>query len=206
MNSCTSNFQVFNTVVKPMVNSFLEGINTSLLMYGPTGAGKTYTMIGDEMKRKNLRELSDPYSFIKGSDTHSEDAGALFYALDCIFKELANQSGINVLKVSYIEIYNDCVYDLLQEKTRLVNPLSINETEPGKFAIKGIIEQPIKNLSEVLMVIKQGERNRHYAESVMNHSSSRSHAIFQVKLDRVNTDCVSRSEIVCVLKICIEFC
>eukprot|EP00826_Nyctotherus_ovalis_P063387 TRINITY_DN9292_c0_g4_i1.p2 TRINITY_DN9292_c0_g4~~TRINITY_DN9292_c0_g4_i1.p2 ORF type:complete len:157 (+),score=29.13 TRINITY_DN9292_c0_g4_i1:417-887(+) len=151
-------------------------------------------MLGDEVTRKKLREANID-SLVKFSDKspRGHEPGILLYALEDIFK---NTTSSATLKVSYIEIYNDSIYDLLQEKTGILNPLAVNESELGKFTLKGVIEQPVRNLSEVLNAIKRGERNRHYAESVMNLNSSRSHTVFQVKLRQAAADVTVTSEIV----------
>eukprot|EP00826_Nyctotherus_ovalis_P053001 TRINITY_DN6818_c0_g1_i2.p2 TRINITY_DN6818_c0_g1~~TRINITY_DN6818_c0_g1_i2.p2 ORF type:complete len:129 (+),score=3.63 TRINITY_DN6818_c0_g1_i2:93-479(+) len=95
-----------------------------------------------------------------------------------------------------MEIYNDSAYDLLQEKAPFSNALQINEVKPGEFAVKGVCEQAVKCTEDILQAIKKGESNRHYAESVMNHNSSRSHTIFRLKLARKSPSSTQRSEIV----------
>ena len=198
IDSVTSNFSIFDNLVKPIVSSFFEGINDTVITYGPTGSGKTYTMLGNEETRKKLREVSiDSLSKFPDKTPANHEPGILLYALKHIFKSLETESDKrSTLKVSYIEIYNDSIYDLLQEKTGMLNALTVNESELGKFTLKGVIEQQVESISQVLNVIKKGERNRHYAESVMNHNSSRSHTIFQVKLRRVAKDITVTSEIV----------
>jgi len=162
-------------------------------------------MLGDEKTRKNLRETgwnesdSSLFSSPLGLENR-EQPGILLYALDYIFKNLSFESTgsktIHLVQVSYIEIYNDSIYDLLQDKNMLNCQLTINEISHGKFVLKGAIEKSVKNINELLQVIKQGERTRHYAESVMNHNSSRSHTIFQVKLRKMSSDTTFKSEIV----------
>ena len=132
MDGQASNFTLFNTLVKPIAESFLQGINDTVIMYGPTGSGKTFTMLGDEKTRRDLREMADLDHYVDRGERGSEP-GILLYALDYIFKSLINDGGINAVKVSYIEIYNDNIYDLLQDKSMLSNTLSINEVESGKF-------------------------------------------------------------------------
>ena len=197
MDGSVSNLMVFNNHIKGVVESFLEGVNDTVIMYGPTGSGKTYTMLGDERTRKHLRDVTD-IDLLGGLQRtpRRNEPGVLLYALDYIFKNLEIINNKTIIKVSYIEIYNDIIYDLLQEKSILFNPLTINETEAGKFILKGVIEQQVKDIAEVIQSIKRGESNRHYAENIMNHNSSRSHTIFQVKLKRITEEAVINSEIV----------
>ena len=191
MDSLTSNLTIFEDLVKPVVDSFLEGINDTIITYGPTGSGKTFTMIGDEVIRKNLCEITDPSSILdKGQP------GILLYGMDYIFKHLQTELATSLIKVSYIEIYNDGVYDLLQEKSTILTQRSISEIESGKFVLKGVIQQSVKNVNEVIQAIRKGERNRHYAENIMNHNSSRSHTIFQIKLKKISQTGGLQSEIV----------
>jgi hypothetical protein len=82
-------------------------------------------------------------------------------------------------KCSYIEIYNDNVHDLLQKsKEKLGEPLKIVEdAQKGEFVIHNLTEEAVTNLNEVLDILKQGELNRHFAATAMNHNSSRSHTM-----------------------------
>jgi hypothetical protein len=101
------------------------------------------------------------------------------------------------LNVSYIEIYNDNVYDVLQEKIEL----AVSEQESGKVVLKGVKEHIVKSVSEVIEMVRKGERNRRYAENVINRNSSRSHTIFQVKLTKVDGERSFKSEMVIIIKI-----
>ena len=196
MDDSASNSYVFENLIKGSVESFLKGINATVMMYGPTGSGKTYTMIGDERTRNSLRQINSSEIPFDPSTKHSEP-GILFLALNYIFKTLEKDlKTTSSLKVSYVEIYNDNTYDLLQGKTALSIPLQINEDDQGKFLIKGVIEQSAKSVEEIMQIIIQGEGNRHYAESVMNHNSSRSHTVFQLKLEKKEINNTTKSEIV----------
>jgi len=185
MDSKVSNQTIFTELVKPITEGFLEGINDTIIMYGPTGSGKTYTMLGDERIRKNLNEITEHELFLNNKP------GILLYALDYIFKHIQYNMFLNV---SYIEVYNDNAYDLLQEKIEL----TVSEQESGKFVLKGVKEHIVKSVNEVIEVIRKGEKNRHYAENVMNRNSSRSHTIFQVKLTKVNGEKSFKSEMVII--------
>ena len=55
----------------------------------------------------------------------------------------------------------------------------MNEDSKRDFYIKGVIEDSVSSISEILDKLKKGESNRHYAQTMMNHTSSRSHTIFQ---------------------------
>ena len=92
-----------------------------------------------------------------------------------------NQEKTFLVRASYFEIYNELIYDLLANKQTLEDPLQINEDTVKKdFIIKDLIEEPISTIEDALALLQKGEENRHYAETFLNHTSSRSHTIFKV--------------------------
>ena len=132
-------------------------------MYGPTGAGKTYTMLGNDQTREGLRQAeSGSEEGNKGRSGNENDGvllQALDYALECVGQSREDEVKENVfVKCSYLEIYNDNLYDLLQEKGRFDTPLTVNETGSKKFVVKGAIELSVTNTSELMRVIRRGER------------------------------------------------
>lgn len=86
------------------------------------------------------------------------------------------------VRVSYLEIYNELVYDLLDPNGVGERPLTINESRDKHFLVKGITEIPVLSIQEVLQLIQLGEQNRSYAETQLNHHSSRSHTLFRLSL------------------------
>jgi len=91
------------------------------------------------------------------------------------------------LRCSYIEIYNDQVYDLLKDTSRLGEVLSVNEGAQKEFYIKGVTEEPVSSISDILEKLRRGEAHRHYASTIMNHVSSRSHTIFRLMVQTVSS-------------------
>ena len=85
-----------------------------------------------------------------------------------------------LLRVSYIEIYNENIFDLLKPREKLSETLLINEDPIKGFYIKGLVEESVGSIDEVLDKLKKGEENRHYAQTMMNHTSSRSHTVFRI--------------------------
>jgi hypothetical protein len=86
------------------------------------------------------------------------------------------------IKLSYIEIYNEMIHDLLASDRQAITEqvLSIHEGKDKEFFVKGAREVEVTSIHEVLDLIKIGERNRHYAETFLNHCSSRSHTLFRL--------------------------
>jgi len=67
----------------------------------------------------------------------------------------------------------------------VAEPLFISEDTKKDFYIKNLSREQVSNLKEVLNVLKRGEESRHYAQTVMNHNSSRSHSIFRLHIKSV---------------------
>lgn len=113
--------------------------------------------------------------------------GVLLQAMKDLFRR-ANQDKLKTyfVKCSYVEIYNDQVFDLLERAENFSETLQVGEdTEKGEFYIRGVREEVINSWEEGILRLKKGEINRHYARTVMNHSSSRSHTIFRLSIQAV---------------------
>lgn len=143
-----------------MILKLIEGFNCTVLAYGQSGAGKTYSM--------GLTVNND-----------ASKAGMITRSLDRLFHSLhiKNSSGqIEFeISVSFIEIYNEKVYDLLSEKYQ-----ESIYTKGTKF--NGSTRVPITQSEEAKFVLDQGNKNRHVRSTILNSSSSRSHAMFSIHL------------------------
>ena len=133
-------------------------------MYGPTGAGKTYTMLGNEQRRERFRTFEQDdaeLSFLTSNEKATGNSGVLLYSVDHIFKTIkaeADPMNTTIVKCSYIEVYNETIYDLLQEKSRIRIPLAINELDSKEFIVKDAVEHAVNNIYDFVEVIKKGER------------------------------------------------
>lgn len=175
----SSNKEIFLKSIKPLILTSLEGINTTVFMYGQTGSGKTYTILGDkQFLKENTNEM---FTEIK-----NKELGILLLSIGELFERIRkDEEKTYMIKCSYIEIYNDTVYDLLkpiQQNPLVAQNITINEDSHKDFFLKGVTESCINNCDEILEMLKQGEFNRHYAETAMNHVSSRSHTIFRIAI------------------------
>lgn len=93
------------------------------------------------------------------------------------------------LRCAYFEIYNDLVYDLLDSSAqKLSEPLPLIETQKKEFAVKGLGEVPVSTFEQCLDLLKIGEQTRSYAQTKMNHHSSRSHTLYRLTVDTVGFD------------------
>ena len=226
------NFHIYNTMVRPVVLSALEGFNSTVFAYGQTGSGKTYTMLGvreeenedpfsttprpqrikeeklcfSESKKRatsalgvmnrSLTPSKQDTSFrggvystptkgdLSGTRTGRQpyNKGIIIYALQDIFKSVpATDSKHFFFSCSYIEIYNEHVYDLLKDTQEMkAETLPIVEGTDKEFCVRGLSEHSVTSIADVLNKLELGEVNRHYAATNLNHNSSRSHTIFRL--------------------------
>lgn len=110
----------------------------------------------------------------------SEDGTNESFGEEILFEEnIKLEEGFNyTLFVSYVELYNEKLYDLLSDHRQ---PLTLKD-ENGKFIIKELQERPIANEQEGLQLLEAASRNRQVASTNLNHDSSRSHTIVTFKL------------------------
>ncbi|XP_069038372.1 centromere-associated protein E isoform X2 [Lepisosteus oculatus] len=158
VNESTS--QVYDEVAKPLVISAIKGYNGTIFAYGQTSSGKTFTMMGS-----------------------NESLGVIPLAIHDIFETIAQSQNMEfLLRVSYMEIYNETVTDLLVDSTKR-KPLEIREGINRTVYVADLTEEVVVSASQVLEWIKKGEKNRHYGDTKMNQRSSRSHTIFRMILE-----------------------
>lgn len=146
---------------REVVQSIVEGFNSTILAYGQTGAGKTYTMSGGPQSYKYR--------------------GVTPRAISQIFNEIANREDqAFTVRVSFVEIYNELLYDLL---TQSDTPLAIQDDSRGGVQVKGLSMKLCANEEEALNCLFEGETNRTVAEHLLNKSSTRSHCVFTIHVE-----------------------
>ncbi|XP_012286702.1 kinesin-like protein KIF18A [Orussus abietinus] len=158
--TCT-NEDVFRGTTKDIIGSLLEGYNCSVFAYGATGAGKTHTMLGKEI-----------------------DPGITYRTVAELFIQIEAQSeqrDFN-LGVTYLEVYNENVQDLLHK----TGPLHIRDDGRCGIIVSNLKVIPIQNAEELLSLLAKGNRNRTQHPTDANKESSRSHAVFQVFINIKN--------------------
>ncbi|KAE8596956.1 hypothetical protein XENTR_v10016296 [Xenopus tropicalis] len=161
---------VFSSVAKNIVESCMNGYNGTIFAYGQTGSGKTFTMLGPSESDNfthNLRGVI-PRSF-----------EYLFFLINRE-KEKAGDGKSFLCKCSFIEIYNEQIFDLLDSASA---GLFLREhIKKGVFVV-GAVEQVVTSAAEAYQVLSMGWRNRRVASTSMNRESSRSHAVFTVTIE-----------------------
>ncbi|GAB9464833.1 Kinesin-like protein [Globisporangium polare] len=158
---------MYAQVAKRIVRSTLEGINGTIFAYGQTSSGKTYTMQGN----------GEMPSFDSEPNT-----GILQLAVEDIFTYIESCDDRDfLLRVSFVEIYNEVVKDLLTLSDK-GNNLKLRE-DPRKGVYVECKEEIITNYEDILNLLAQGNLRRTVGQTAMNERSSRSHSIFRIVIE-----------------------
>mmetsp|Transcript_28212 Transcript_28212/g.55504 ORF Transcript_28212/g.55504 Transcript_28212/m.55504 type:complete len:445 (-) Transcript_28212:459-1793(-) len=162
------NFVDQDKVMDDLGNRYLDnvfkGFNCSLFAYGQTGAGKSFTMTGTK-----------------------EMPGILPRGCREMFRRIAAEKDITFtyrVMVSYMEIYNEQVRDLLSDKSEA---LKVREDPHHGFYVEFLTSEEVKNYEEMEKYMAIGESHRTVAATSMNAESSRSHSIFRINFEKVST-------------------
>ncbi|KAH7854696.1 hypothetical protein Vadar_016880 [Vaccinium darrowii] len=153
----TTTRHVYDIAAQHVVSGAMEGINGTIFAYGVTSSGKTHTMHGDQRSPGIIPlAVKDAFSIIQ--ETPSREF---------------------LLRVSYLEIYNEVVNDLLNPAGQ---NLRIREDAQGTF-VEGIKEEVVLSPAHALSLIAAGEEHRHVGSTNFNLLSSRSHTIFTLTIE-----------------------
>ncbi|XP_015932682.1 kinesin-like protein KIN-7D, mitochondrial [Arachis duranensis] len=150
--------EVYEVAAKPVVKAAMEGVNGTVFAYGVTSSGKTHTMHGDQ---------------------HSP--GIIPLAIKDVFSMIQDTPGREfLLRVSYLEIYNEVINDLLDPTGQ--NLRVSFEQKLGTY-VEGIKEEVVLSPGHALSFIAAGEEHRHVGSNNFNLFSSRSHTIFTLMIE-----------------------
>lgn len=184
---CT-NLEVYERTSKPMIDKLLMGFNATIFAYGMTGSGKTFTMSGNEQEL-GLIPLSVSYLFTN------------------IMEQSMNGDKKFDVIISYLEIYNERIYDLLESGleesgSRISTPsrlymsksnsnglgVELKIRDDSQYGVKviGLTERRCESSEELLRWIAVGDKSRKIGETDYNARSSRSHAIVLIRLTSTN--------------------
>ncbi|KAM9349299.1 kinesin-like protein KIF2C [Symphorus nematophorus] len=167
-----TNDLVYKFTAKPLVQSIFEGAMATCFAYGQTGSGKTHTMGGDFTGRQQ-----------------NSAKGIYALAAQDVFSCLNHRRYTNLdlsAYVSFFEIYNGKVFDLLNKKAKL----RVLEDDRQQVQVVGLEEVYVSTAEDVIKMIQMGSACRTSGQTSANANSSRSHAILQIVLrrnDRANT-------------------
>ncbi|XP_026678934.1 kinesin-like protein KIF23 [Diaphorina citri] len=217
--------QIYMEVAHPLVDNLIHGKNGLLLTYGVTGSGKTYTMNGsptdggimtrciDVLFNSILAYQPPRHTFkpdkmngfeILSSDEIKQVRGVKTLGVkknvECRVKdeekiEQVDEDNVYSVFVSYVEIYNNSVYDLLEEipeggtgdksKSTPLNNRLIREDSCQNMYVHGANEIEVTTAEEALQVLYKGQARKKMARTLCNKESSRSHSVFMIRLVQV---------------------
>eukprot|EP00039_Didymoeca_costata_P020051 m.339864 g.339864 ORF g.339864 m.339864 type:complete len:1156 (+) comp19011_c0_seq1:358-3825(+) len=149
--------EIYEGSCKFLLPGLLQGFNATVFAYGPTGAGKTFTMVG-----KN----SDP--------------GVMVSAIAELFQLISNSAERYNVKVSYVEIYNECLRDLLVVDSP---DLDLREDKDGNSIVCGLKRCQINSAQDMALLLNEGNTRRTQEATAANRTSSRSHAVLEVVVE-----------------------
>ena len=157
--------EIYSDIVQPIVAGVLDGYNGTVFAYGQTSCGKTFTMQGIEFSESHKgitpRCCEHIFNSVKENGNHRDRK--------------------YLLQVSYLEIYNEEVRDLLVSENGC--KLEIKEHPERGIYVKGLSCIAVDSLSDVEEVLSLGGGNRSVGATLLNADSSRSHSIFTIDLE-----------------------
>ncbi|TYI11675.1 hypothetical protein ES332_A09G223900v1 [Gossypium tomentosum] len=153
--------RVYEVVAKPVVESVLDGYNGTVMAYGQTGTGKTYTLgrLGEE-------------------DT--ADRGIIVRAMEDILADVSLES--DSVSVSYLQLYMESLQDLLDPTNDNIS--IVEDPKSGDVSLPGATLVEIRDQQSFLELLQLGEAHRYAANTRLNTESSRSHALLMVHVKR----------------------
>ncbi|GME28749.1 kinesin family protein [Neofusicoccum parvum] len=156
---------VYSSFGEEFLDHNFEGYHTCIFAYGQTGSGKSYTMMGTP-----------------------EQPGLIPRTCEALFDRINNEPSPNTtysVHVSYFEVYNEHVRDLLSQRTSPSIYLKIRESQTDGVYVQGLTDAPVRSYADVERLMKTGDLNRTTASTKMNDTSSRSHAVFTINLKQM---------------------
>ncbi|XP_017838291.1 kinesin-like protein KIF13B isoform X2 [Drosophila busckii] len=165
--SFASQETVFDCVGRDILDNAFQGYNACIFAYGQTGSGKSYTMMGSQESKGIIPRLCDE-----------------------LFSAIANKSTAELMykvEVSYMEIYNEKVHDLLDPKPNKQS-LKVREHNVLGPYVDGLSQLAVASYKDIDNLMTEGNKSRTVAATNMNAESSRSHAVFSVVLTQILTD------------------
>ncbi|XP_068120827.1 kinesin-like protein KIF13A [Hyperolius riggenbachi] len=158
--------EVFRHLGDGVLDNIWQGYNSCVFAYGQTGSGKTFSMMGTD-----------------------EQPGIIPRICSALFERVSSDSNTIKTEVSYFEIYNEEVRDLLLRSTRRQKKLRIREDKVLGPYVEELSCHAVQSYNEIKLLLDQGNNQRVVAETKMNEQSSRSHAILTLT---VTQTCINK--------------
>ncbi|GAA6018610.1 hypothetical protein JCM11491_006164 [Sporobolomyces phaffii] len=158
--------KLYDRKIRPVVKAALNGFNGTVFAYGQTASGKTHTMMGS-----------------------SSEPGIIPLAIDELFSYIHKQNTHRTysLRVSFLEIYNEQLRDLLAPSVSSASLAGSRQPEIVEGGtVKNLEERPVSMPQQVLEVLREGEQRRRVGQTDWNERSSRSHCVFIVTIESMS--------------------
>ncbi|KAK1433180.1 hypothetical protein QVD17_10086 [Tagetes erecta] len=156
----SKNADVYERSISSTISGVVHGLNATVFAYGSTGSGKTYTMVGTE-----------------------GDPGLMVLSLHTIFDFIKNDKSSDVFEVtcSYLEVYNEVIYDLLEKSS---GHLELREDPEQGMIVAGLRCIKVNSADKILELLNVGNSRRKTDSTDANETSSRSHAVLEITVLR----------------------
>ncbi|KAK1932431.1 Kinesin-like protein KIN-7D [Phytophthora citrophthora] len=178
---------IYDGLARSIARSALDGIHGSIFAYGQTSSGKTHTMQGTGMRRRMTLVQENKVETEEHRRPEDSD-GLVQLAVKDLFDEMARRSDVEYLvRVSYLEVYNETVKDLLMSGTTASGKKRDSTVHIREHPVTGVFtdnsERVVADARGVLQALRDGEKQRAVGVTRMNERSSRSHSIFRVVIE-----------------------
>ncbi|KAE8304049.1 Kinesin-16 [Giardia duodenalis] len=162
-----SQAQVYNQQCKQIIDSVFRGFNATILAYGQTGTGKSFT--------------------ISGTPT---EPGIIPRAIEDIFAKIHEAKDTQfLLRASFLQLYKEQLQDLLDTRTKNLR-IREQQTQDGVLIyVDNLSEFIVRNPQELFQLLEHGGKNRKIGPTHMNVESSRSHSVFSLTIEQRSTTC-----------------
>ena len=171
--------------VQPAIDAAMSGVNSTVLAYGQTGAGKTHTLFGGLLP-------DDATHVMTPGGRHPEALsldGMAARALREIFERAGRGGARLAVSASFLEIYNESLTDLLLPQHQHAFKLEIKEDHStGDIFVRGLTEVPVHSADGAHRLVRKALRRRAVRSTEMNARSSRSHGVLQLLLEQSSPD------------------
>jgi kinesin family member 1 len=180
-NQYAGQSHLFDDLGRPLLDNAFQGYNNCIFAYGQTGSGKSYSMMGYGKEVGIIPNICQDM-FRRIDDMHDNDK-----TLRC------------TVEVSYLEIYNERVRDLLNPSTK--GNLKVREHPSTGPYVEDLAKLAVSSFQEIENLMDEGNKARTVAATNMNETSSRSHAVFTLMLTQKKYDIETKMEMEKVAKI-----
>lgn len=184
LNPSRTQEELYEAAGRKIINFFCDGYNATIFAYGQSGSGKTFSMLGPEEVTEilvNKSEMIPP----EVEALFGILPRATFHIFESIKEGQAKGTKYEV-RVSYIEVYNEMINDILACPPN-VN-LKLREFPNQGMCVIGMLETVANTPEAVFEAISAGTANRIVCSTGQNARSSRSHTVFIISLDQVLLD------------------